>query len=226
MPRKPRIVEPGIPMHVTQRGNNREVIFQTEADKAFYLKTFMEYKRKFRVKIYAWCLMDNHVHFVLEPSNKTSIGKLFHSVNTKYVQYYNRVNGRGGRLFGGRCYSCLLEDDHLYEAVRYVELNPFRARMEKSVGTYLWTSARERLKRIKTRYLSCLDHYFKVMNWGLYLGEVINNLALEQNIAWKKIKTHSHRGIPLGSSTFLRKIENKFKRTSSFKFRKTVVWET
>lgn len=226
MPRKPRIVEPGVPMHVTQRGNNRELIFQSDDDKAFYLKTFMEYKRKFRVKVYAWCLMDNHVHFVLEPSKKTSIGKLFHGLNTKYVQYYNRVHGKGGRLFSGRCYSCLLDDNHLYEAVRYVELNPLRARMESQIGTYLWTSARERLKKIKTRFLSCLTSYFTVDNWQEYLLEAVNNYTSEIRISWKKLKNHSHRGIPLGNESFIQKLEKKLKKSFSMSFRKTKVCRT
>lgn len=226
MPRKPRIVEPGVPMHITQRGNNREIIFQSDEDKAFYIKTFIAYKRKFRVKLYAWCLMDNHVHFVLEPKDKTSIGKLFHRVNTKYVQYYNRKHGRSGRLFGGRCYSCLLDDDHLYEAVRYVELNPTRAQMENEIGTYQWTSARERLKLIKTRFLSCLACYFKVNNWMVYLQGAFEKNNEEPRVSWEKLKSHFHREIPLGDATFIERIEHKFKRIFPARFRSIFVWDT
>ena len=90
MPRNPRIIIPNTPMHITQRGNRRENIFSDEEDKEFYIKAFMFYKKKFKVKLFAWCLMDNHVHFVVEPSTKKGISKLFLCLNTKYVRYFNK----------------------------------------------------------------------------------------------------------------------------------------
>lgn len=224
MLRKARIVEANTPVHITQRGNNRQDIFNSEEDKAFYIKTFMEYKKKFRVKVYAWTLMDNHVHFVLEPSTKSGLSKLFHALNTKYVMYYHSTYKTSGQLFGGRFFSCLLDEDHLYEAIRYVELNPYRAKLESIPGKYKWTSARERLGKSKTRYLNSIDDYFIVDNWQEYLNEPLeeeNHIIQKQ---WQTIKKYTHRGIPAGSKDFLQEIMNKFKRHFSFKFRKTRAW--
>lgn len=226
MPRKARIVEPGTPMHITQRGMYRQNIFLSDDDKAFYLKSFMKCKRKFKVKVYAWCLMDNHIHFIVEPQSRKAIGKLFHCLNTKYVSYFNRVHERFGKLFGDRCYSCLLDDDHLYEAVRYIELNPYRAKMESKVATYQWTSARERLGLIKTRFLSNLDDYFTVDNWLGYLSEVIDDFTQEVKRTWQTIKRHTQRGIPVGNPDFLKRIEKQIKRTFSFKFRRSKTWQS
>ena len=90
MPRIARVSIPGIPVHVTQRGNYRQNIFKECIDKEFYMNSFLHYKKKFNVKLYAWCLMDNHVHFVLEPCDAEGLGRLFKSLNTRYSMYFNR----------------------------------------------------------------------------------------------------------------------------------------
>ena len=79
----------------------------------------MEYKKKYRVKVYAWALMDNHVHFILEPKSSCSLGKLFHDLNTKYVMYYNSLYSKSGRLFGDRFFSSILF------LMRNIYLKPF-----------------------------------------------------------------------------------------------------
>lgn len=130
MPRLSRNIVPNIPMHITQRGNRRENIFLDENDKEFYMRSFMYYRKILKVKVFAWCLMDNHVHFILQPSNKTGLSKLFLRLNTKYVRYFNKKYGITGKLLGDRFFSCLLDEEHLYEAIRYVELNPYKAKKE------------------------------------------------------------------------------------------------
>ncbi len=227
MPRKARIIEKNVPLHITQRGNNRQEIFQTEEDKAFYIKHFMKYKRKYKVKVFAWCLMDNHVHFVLEPTTLSGVSKLFHALNTKYVMYFNSKYKQSGRLFGDRFFSCLLDENHLFEAIRYVELNPYRAKLEITPGdSYLWSSSRERLGLIKTRFLSCVDSYFKVKSWADYLKEPIEQVLEEVHLVWKTLKQHTQRGIPAGSEKFTNGICEKFNRRFSFRFRKITSWSS
>lgn len=170
MPRKAREIEVGTPMHVTQRGNERQSIFREDEDKEFYIYQFQKYKKKFRVKMYAWCLMDNHVHFVVEPDTLVGVGKLFASLNNKYVAYFNSKYGRSGRLFEARYYSCLLSDEHLIEALRYVELNPFRAKLESMPGSYKWSSAKERLGLRNQYYLSSLPKRIEIDDWWEYLS--------------------------------------------------------
>jgi len=227
MPRKARIIEKNIPIHVTQRGNNRQDIFKSDEDKAFYIKCFMQYKRKFKVKVYAWCLMDNHVHFVLEPTTLSGVSKMFQALNTKYVMYFNSKHKQSGRLFGDRFFSCLLDEDHLFEAIRYVELNPYRAKLENLPGvSYQWTSARERLGLIKTRFLSSVESYFSVKRWSDYLKEPIEQINGEVQLVWKTLKKHTQRGIPVGSTTFMGNICTKFNRTFTLRFRETLAWKT
>jgi len=209
MSRQARVVVPHVPVHVTQRGNRRENIFLDDEDKEYYMKSFMFYKKKCRVKLYAWCIMDNHIHFVLEPSTKTGLSKLFAALNTKYVKYFNKKYGLCGRLFGDRFFSCLLDEDHLYEAIRYVELNPWRAKMEVEIGTYFWSSSWERLKKRSQFFLSKLPEYLKISNWLQYLMEPINEEILLVNQTWEAIRSFTNGGTPLGKESFVQRIKSK-----------------
>ena len=124
-------------MHITQRGNFRSDVFIDDEDKAYYIRIFQFYKKKYKVKLYAWCLMDNHIHFILEPSNLKGLALLFKSLNIKYGHYINKKLKRTGRVWEGRYYSCLLDEEHLYEAIRYLELNPFRAKKGTIIGAVI-----------------------------------------------------------------------------------------
>jgi putative transposase len=209
MPRKARFIIANNPIHINQRGNNRQNIFHSEEDKAFYIKSFMEYKKKYRVKVYAWALMDNHVHFILEPKSICSLGKLFHDLNTKYVMYYNSVYSKSGRLFGNRFFSSILDEEHLFEAIRYVELNPFSAKMERNIASYPWTSAR-----------------FNIPDWLEYLKTSTSDDSTDKLTAWTTIKRHTQRGIPSAELNFINAIAEKFNRTFNLNFRKSKSWLT
>ena len=204
MPRIARVSIPGIPVHVTQRGNYRQNIFKECIDKEFYMNSFLHYKKKFNVKLYAWCLMDNHVHFVLEPCDAEGLGRLFKSLNTRYSMYFNRKLQRKGRLFDDRFFSCLLDESHFYEAIRYVELNPYKAKMEREFGEYVWNSSLEHLKIRSQYYLNRKPDFFKVDNWKDYLVEGINS----ENIS-KKIEAHTMSGFPLGNKSFVENVSEK-----------------
>jgi putative transposase len=198
MSRKPRLIIPQTPVHITQRGNRRENIFRDDEDKEKYIKSFQFYRKKYKVKLYAWCLMDNHVHFVVEPQNHKGLSRLFCALNTKYVRYFHNKYGESGRLFGDRYFSSCLDEAHFYEAIRYVELNPFTAKMESKPGAYYWSSCRERLKTRSAFYLHKLPIYFEVTNWWEYLTENLDFEAI-----WTSIKKSSLAGKPIGNTTFL-----------------------
>ena len=187
MPRQAREIEVGVPMHVTQRGNERKNIFRCDEDKEFYIRNFIFYKKKFRVKLYSWCLMDNHVHFIIEPGTLNGVSKLFSHLNNRYVFYFNSKYQRKGRLFESRYFSCLLGEDHFYEAIRYVELNPLRAKLEDTIGGYQWSSAKERLKLRNRYYLSSLPNFMNIQNWNEYL------LADDfDDSLWKEIRINTY----------------------------------
>ena len=193
MPRKAREILLGFPVHVTQRGEGRMNIFLDDRDKEFYLRFFLKLRKQYKVKLYAWCLMDNHVHFVLEPENKKGLSKLFQRLNTKYWAYFNSKYNRKGRLFGGRFYSAFLDEEHFAEAVRYVELNPQRAGMEVNPGVYYWTSAHERLGKRNKYFLNKLPDYLNIRDWWEYLTEEIGFSKI-----WDLIRSFTIKGISMG----------------------------
>ena len=208
MPRKARNVVPNTPMHITQRGNRKENIFRDEQDKEFYIRSFMKYRKKYKILLFAWCLMDNHVHFILQPSNKKGLSKLFLCLNTKYVRYFNKKYGLNGVLFSNRFYSCLLDENHLFEAIRYVELNPLKAKMEKEIGDYKWCSSLEHLFKRNQYFLNKLPDYIQIENWEEYLKENIEIL----NEKWDKIRSATIKNFPAGSDDFINILTNILKR--------------
>ena len=141
MARSPRIALPGYPHHVIQRGNNRQAIFLSDEDYKFYLGCFRKAKEERRCRIYAYCLMSNHVHFLIEPADSQGLSRLLQSVGRRYVQYFNWRHGRTGTLWEGRFRSSLVSmDDYLLACCRYIELNPVRAKMVPHPRDYRWSS--------------------------------------------------------------------------------------
>ena len=213
MPRKPRIIIPNIPVHVTQRGNRQLNIFHDDMDKEFYMKRFMFYKRKYKVKLYAWCLMDNHVHFVVEPQRKNSLYKLFLCLNTSYVAYYNKKYGVVGKLFGNRYFSCLLDEEHLYNTIRYVELNPIRANMTSKIVGYEWTSAHEHIGTRQKYFLSRLPDFLQhlINDWVSYLKEALCSRNQEIEQAFNRVRQATKRNLPLGNRKFIESVQSLIK---------------
>lgn len=143
MPRSPRIAVPGYPHHVIQRGNNRQAIFLRDEDYKFYIDCFRRAKEECRCRIYAYCLMSNHGHFLIEPSDSQGLSRLLQSVGRRYVQYFNWRHGRTGTLWEGRFRSSLVgTDDYLLACCRYIELNPVRAGIVAHPRDYRWSSYR------------------------------------------------------------------------------------
>ena len=145
MTRPARSVVPGYPYHLAHRGNNKQQIFYSDDDRRIYLRWFEQARQKWGVKILAYCLMDNHVHFVAIPENKKSFAKLIGTVHTRYAIYHNLKNESVGHIWHGRYYSGLLQDCHLMAAIRYVERNPVRAGMVSKPWDWIWSSAREHM---------------------------------------------------------------------------------
>jgi putative transposase len=141
MPRTARIVLPRYPHHVVQRGHNRQVIFAERNDYERYLATLQEFKRKFGIKVYAYCLMTNHVHLLLSPDDQEGIGKLMKRLAGRQTRYHNTLERRGGTLWEGRYKSSLVETEaYLLACCRYIELNRVRARMVSTPESYPWSS--------------------------------------------------------------------------------------
>lgn len=141
MPRKPRLVVAGYPHHIILRGNNRSAIFHNDEDRRFFINFLKEAKEKTKSKIYAYCLMTNHAHLLVEPSQNEGLGKMIQSLGRKYVQYINQTHQRSGTLWEGRFKSSLVsKDEYLLACARYIELNPIRAKIVKYPADYPWSS--------------------------------------------------------------------------------------
>ena len=154
MPRTARVVLPSYPHHVVQRGHNRQVVFAANGDYERYLATLSEFKERFGVKVYAWCLMTNHVHLLVEPSTATGLGMLMKRVSARQTRHRNHTEGRSGTLWEGRYKSSLVQTDaYLLACCRYIEVNPVRAGMVVAAQDYPWSSCRARLGYAKPTIL-------------------------------------------------------------------------
>ncbi|MEO8675728.1 MAG: transposase [Casimicrobiaceae bacterium] len=143
MPRLRRFFVPDTPLHVIQRGNNRDPIFGAPADLSFYKECLAHSARKHGVAIHAYVLMTNHVHLLATPKDANGLPRMMQSIGRVYVQYFNETYRRTGTLWEGRYKAAIVDDEHyLLTCMRYIELNPVRARMADSPGEYCWSSFR------------------------------------------------------------------------------------
>ena len=143
MARLARIRSTGIPQHIIQRGNNRQVCFGGAEDFAAYAHWLEESSRKHRVAIHAWVFMTNHVHLLVTPETDTGISRMMQTLGRHYVRYFNYAYRRTGTLWEGRFKACAVDAvDYLLVCQRYIELNPVRAGMVNDPGEYAWSSYR------------------------------------------------------------------------------------
>lgn len=143
MPRRARIALPNVPVHLIQRGNNRQPCFFADEDYRRYLDWLAEYADKTGCRIHAYVLMTNHVHLLLSADHADAGSALMKSLGQRYVQYVNRVYQRSGTLWEGRFRSCLVQEEkYLLGCQRYIEMNPVRANMAAHPAEYRWSSYR------------------------------------------------------------------------------------
>jgi putative transposase len=143
MSRLPRFFVPGLPLHVIQRGNNREPIFGAPADLAFFRQCLARASREHGVAIHAYVLMTNHVHLLVTAEIATSLPKMMQGVGRVYVRYFNDAHERTGTLWEGRYKATIVADDaYLLTCMRYIELNPVRANIVRRPDDYSWSSFR------------------------------------------------------------------------------------
>ncbi len=208
MPRIARIVVPDYPHHITQRGNYRQDVFRDDADRRHYLTLIVDYSRKFNLTIFSYCLMDNHVHFIAMPHSEDALADTFQIVHTRYSQYFNKKLKAAGHLWQGRFYSCVLDERHLTAAARYVERNPVRAKIVNKPTNYIWSSAKNHSNISKNDIIdtSALFKYIEVKQdqWQAFIseGDDANDISA--------IRKYTMTGRPLGSSSFIHKLEKKF----------------
>ena len=143
MARKTRMYLSGVPAHIVQRGNDRQACFYCDDDYEFYLKSLGEGLRRYDVELHAYCLMTNHVHFLMTPQDEEGISRVIQHVGRKYVGYFNKLYRRTGTLWEGRHKGSLIDaENYLIACYRYIELNPVVAKMVNAPRDYSWSSYR------------------------------------------------------------------------------------
>lgn len=139
----------GMPQHVIQRGNNRQICFGSETDFKAYLHWLKIYSEKHKVSIHAWVLMTNHVHLLCTPHSVDGISKMMQSLGRSYVRYFNYSYQRTGTLWEGRFKACAVNaPEYLFHLYRYIELNPVRAMMVEDPADYVWSSYSDPIKTL------------------------------------------------------------------------------
>lgn len=201
MSRIARVVVPGFPHHVTQRGNRCAEVFEDDEDRRTYLRFLKQYATRRGLAIWAYCLMTNHVHLVVVPEREDSLAKGLRDAHTVYAMRFNLRTGLSGHVWQGRFHSCVLDDAHLWAAVRYVERNPVRAGMVEHAEDYPWSSA---AAHCGLRADALLSDEFPVKgvveDWAAWLRNE------EDEDAVTRIRRQTHTGRPCGAPAFLTRL--------------------
>jgi len=145
MPRSKRIVVPGLPHHITQRGNGRASVFDSDDDRVVFLDLLAAYSRQYQLTVWGYCLMSNHFHLIAVPSHEDSAAKVLGRLEADYARYLNVRRGTSGHLWQARYHSVPMDLTYCWRALAYVERNPVRAGMTSSATNYPWSSAQARL---------------------------------------------------------------------------------
>jgi putative transposase len=201
MARLSRIVIPGYPHHVTQRGVRSMDVFHSDGERREYLMMLGEETARHEVSILVWCLMTNHVHFVAVPHTEASLAGAFGAAHRRYTRMKNFAAGVRGYLFQGRFSSCVLDESHLAAAARYVEMNPVRAGLVTVPWEYPWSSA---------RFHMGIADYDALVTDRTLLGLVADwedFLRPTEGCAVKKLRQATRTGRPAGDEAFVTTVE-------------------
>ncbi|MEW5962236.1 MAG: transposase [Pseudomonadota bacterium] len=209
MARLARIVVPGAPHHVTQRGNRRQQTFFEDADYALYKQLLAEFCAEEKVAVWAYCLMPNHVHLILVPKRTESLARAVGETHRRYSRHINFREGWRGFLWQGRFASAPMDEPHLISAARYVELNPVRARLVKTPEAWRWSSAAAHLAGRDDGLVSVAPLLEIVGGRGQWRKQLAHGLATEEVEA---IRSAERTGRPLASPSFVKAIERRLGR--------------
>jgi len=200
MARIARVIAPGIPHHVTQRGNRRQQTLFCDEDYQAYIDLMAEWCRKCKVEIWAWCLMPNHVHLIAVPETEQGLARAIGEAHRRYTRRINFRHGWRGHLWQERFASFPMDESYLLAAARYVEMNPVAGDLVKEPADYPWSSARA--------HISCQDDQLvKVEPLLSMVGDWKGFLSLPEEDEMNLFRTHERTGRPLGKDAFIKGLE-------------------
>jgi len=208
MARLARLVVPGLPHHVTQRSNRRETTLLTEDDYALYRKWLAESSDRAGCEIWAYCLMPNHVHIILVPSDEDGLRKTFADLHRRYTAHINARLKVTGHLWQGRFGSVVMDEEHLFNAIRYVTLNPVRAGLTKRAQDWAWSSARAHLTGRDDAVVSVAPVLERVGDFRRFLGA-----DFEEEAAYGPLRRAETVGRPVGGVAWLKALEKRTGRS-------------
>ena len=203
MPRTARVVVPGLPHHVTQRGARRQQVFFGHDDYALYRKILTRLTQRHALEIWAYCLMPNHIHLIAVPSSAESLARSIGTANQHYAQLVNKREGWSGHLWQERFASFPMDAAHLHAAVRYVLLNPIRSRLVDNPDDWPHSSIATHLRGARDALVNGLRMRRRIDDWQAYLSR--KHADSEVQI----IRRHTMSGLPLGSDTFVEALERR-----------------
>ena len=202
MARLSRVVIPGVPHHVTQRGNRREPTFFEDGDYQLYLDLLAEAARSARVEVWSYCLMPNHVHLIVTPSDKDGLWRTFRKVHRHYTGYINARMRTTGHLWQGRYGSVAMDEGHLISALRYVALNPVRARLAARAEDWRWSSTAAHLAGRSDGVVVVEPALTRVGDFAAFLDQDFDEAA-----AYGPLRKAELIGRPVGAAAWIAQME-------------------
>jgi len=209
MARFARVIAVAVAHHVTQRGNARQFILNSDADRQVYLSLLQENIEEHDASLIGYCLMSNHVHLVMVPHQADALAITLKHTHGRYAAYWNAKNGSSGHVWQGRYYSCPLDRPHLWEALRYTELNPVRAGLAAEAEAWIWSSAAVHCGATTADGWLAMEGWkerWDVCSWREYLA------AGETDSERMAVRQFTHTGRPLGTEEFVHELEEATKR--------------
>lgn len=208
MARLARLVIPGLPHHVTQRGNGRGQTFFEESDYALYRDLFAAAAQRAGCAVWAYCLMPNHIHAIIVPSDEDGLRRTFGDLHRRYTSYINARARRTGHLWQGRFGSVAVDEAHLHNALRYVSLNPVRARLVKRAADWPWSSVRAHLAGTDDGLVTVAPALARIDDFAAFLADDVDEAA-----AYAALRKAESIGRPIGDADWVKILEARTGRT-------------
>lgn len=205
MARLARIVIPGIPHHVTQRGNRRERTFFEDADYKRYRTMLGDAAKRAGAEVWAYCLMPNHVHLIVVPSGEDGLRRTFADAHRRYTGMINARHEWTGHLWQGRFGAVAMDEAHLLAAVRYVALNPVGAGLVRRARDWPWSSVGAHLSGQDDALVTVAP---LLERYGDF-EEILDRQAEEEASTWAALRKSETTGRPVGRSEWLLELEGR-----------------
>lgn len=210
MARLSRMIIPGVPHHVTQRGNRREPIFFEPGDEAVYLDLVAAQLDRHAIACWAYCLMPNHVHFILTPSDETGLARAVGEAHRRYTGFVGARGRWTGHLFQGRFGSVAMDEDHLMAAFRYVALNPVKAGLVKRAADWPWSSVRAHVAGESTAHVVVEPALSRIPDFSAFLDAEPHGEA-----RWSEVLKAELIGRPVGAKAWIEQLERQYGKAFS-----------